>query len=120
MSDKEIEELRALVRADRRTRRGPFSSELRETLSAFLRSRWQRGESLRELAKQLGLSDHTVHFWRSRWGERKEDRTQLRRVEVVAERPLSQGDIMMHGPSGTRVEGLSLDEVATLWRKLGC
>lgn len=120
MSDKEIEELRTLVRSERRTRRGPFSVELRERLNAFLKRRWRAGESLRGLAMELGLSDHTVQFWRSRWGERKGASLGLRRVELIAERPLSRGDMVMHGPSGTRVEGLSADDVAALWRKLGC
>lgn len=118
MSDKEIEELRALIRSDRRARRGPFSGELREKLSEFLRSRWQRGESLRGLAKDLGLSDHTVQFWRSRWGERGGSRARLRRVELVAERPVLEARLTMHGPNGTRIEDLSFDDALELWRRL--
>jgi len=45
MIDKAIEELRALVRSDRRARKGPFSTELRERLNAVLKRRWQAGES---------------------------------------------------------------------------
>jgi hypothetical protein len=118
MSDKEIEELRALIRSDRRARRGPFSSELRERLSVFLRSRWQRGESLQKLAKELGLSDHTVQYWRSRWGERGEPRARLRRIEIVAERPIFEARLTMHGPKGTRIEDLSFDDALELWRRL--
>jgi hypothetical protein len=39
----------------------------------------------------------------------------LRRVELIAERPLSRSDWVMHGPAGTRVEGLSIDDVTSLW-----
>lgn len=117
MSDKEIEELRALVRSDRRTRKGPFSIETRQRLQAFLKRRWQAGESLASLGQQLGLSDHTLQYWRSHWGERPKRGMQLRRVEVIAERPLT-GKVTLHGPAGTRIENISLDEVTELWRKL--
>lgn len=118
MSDREIEGLRALVRADRRVRKGPFSPELRERLNDFLRRRWQAGESLGKLAKQLGLSNHTVQFWRSHWGERKKRGAELRRVEVISETPLPANPLTVHGPAGMRVEGLTADDVAELWRKL--
>ena len=120
MSHKEIDELRALVRQDRRMRKGPFSIELRRRLQAFIKQRWQAGESLQELSRQLGVSDHTVHYWRSHWGERAERGVQLRRVEVIAERPLTTRTVTVHGPAETRIEGLELDEVVALWRKLGC
>ena len=118
MIDKEIEELRALVRSDRRARRGPFSTELRERLNAVLKRRWQAGESLRKLAKDLGVSNHTVQFWRSHWGERQKRGAQLRRVEVVSETPLLTSLLTVHGPAGTRIEGLTSDELVELWRKL--
>ena len=118
MIDKEIEELRALVRSDRRARKGPFSPGLRQRLNVFLKRRWQAGESLKVLAAQLGLSDHTVQFWRSHWGERSERGVQLRRVEVIAARPIAEGRFTMHGPAGTRMDELTLDDAAELWRKL--
>jgi hypothetical protein len=118
MRDTEIEELRALVRQDRRASKGPFSPELRERLKDFLRRRWQAGESLRELGRQLGLSHHTVQFWRSHWGECKQRGAQLRRVEVISETPLVSNTLTVHGPAGIRIEGLTADDVAELWRKL--
>lgn len=120
MSDKEIEELRALVRRDRRTRQGPFHPELRQRLNAFLQERWRAGASLKVLAAELGINEYTVQYWRTHWGERHERGVQLRRVEVIAERPLPSRAVTVHGPARTRVEGLQLDELAELWSKLGC
>ena len=87
-------------------------------MNDVLRRRWQSGESLRKLAKQLGLSNHTVQFWRSHWGERKKRGAELRRVEVISEVPLPANHLTVHGPAGMRVDGLTTDEVADLWRKL--
>ena len=73
---------------------------------------------MKALATELGISEYTVQYWRSHWGERHQRGVQLRRVEVIAERPLSSRAVTVHGPAGTRIEGLQLDEVAELWRKL--
>ena len=119
MSDQEIEELKALVLSDRTARRGPFSREVRERVQRYLKRKWQSGNSLKLLSAELGLSDHTVQYWRARWGERDEAPTKLRRVEVVSEKAKKPAkSVTMHGPAGTRIEGLNLDDAAALWRKL--
>ena len=118
MSDQEIEELKALVLTDRKERRGPFSKQVRERVQGYLKKKWRSGVSLKRVGQELGLSDHTVQYWRARWSERGEEGAKLRRVEVVAESAPSARVVTVHGPAGTRVDGLSLDEVTTLWRKL--
>ena len=117
MSDKEIDKWRRLISDDRQTRKGPFDPELRVPLEAYLRRRWLAGTSTQQLSEELGINHHTVLFWRSRWGARSGSKTQLRRIEVVAERPLA-AKVTVHGPAGTRIENISLDEAAELWRKL--
>lgn len=118
MSKKDIEQLRALVLSERRAKRGPFSTTLRERLNTFLKARAREGESLKSVGEQLGLSNATVQYWKARWSERAERAPKLRRVTVVAEKSPSEKEVTMHGPAGTRVEDLTLDEVASLWRKL--
>src|SRR5690606_21460919 len=120
MSDQEIEELRALVVSSRKKRHGPFPREVSERLQSYLKKKWRSGASLAQLGAQLGLSDSTVSYWRSHWGERDKKGGQLRRVEVVAEKGKTARAVTVHGPCGTRLEGLSLGEVAELWRKLSC
>ena len=120
MSDEEIEELKALVLSDRKGRRGPFSRAVRERVQSYLKKKWQSGKSLKLLSTELGLSAHTVQYWRARWSERGEAPAKLRRVKVVSKKPnaRSKTSVTMHGPAGTRIEGLNLDEAAALWRKL--
>lgn len=118
MSDQEIEELKALVLSDRKARRGPFSREVRERVQGFLKSKWRSGAQLKQLGQELGLSAHTVQYWRSRWGEGVENKAKLRRVKVASEKPVVSEAVTMHGPAGTRIDGLSLDDAAALWRKL--
>jgi len=120
VSDQEIEELKALVVSDRRRRRGPFSKEVRQRVEAYLKEKWRSGMSLKRLGEEIGVSGHTVTFWRARWGERDEAQPKLRRVEVVSEKPRkpAKTSVTMHGPAGTRIEGLNLDDAAALWRKL--
>lgn len=118
MSDQEIDSLRALILSDRRKRRGPFSQDVRERVQGYLKKKWRSGVSLKHLGEQLGLNDHTVQFWRSHWGERDESEAKLRRVQVVSEKVETGSEVTMHGPAGTRIDGLTLDAVATLWRKL--
>lgn len=118
MSNKEIEQLRAMVLSERSERKGPFSKALRERLNAFLNERYRAGESLKKVGDQLGLSKATVQYWRARWGERVEKKAKLRRVKVVTEKPATTKVVTLHGPAGTRVDGLNLDEVAAVWRKL--
>ena len=118
MSKKEVEELRSLVLSERRGERGPFSSGLRARLHAFLKAKLREGESLKEVGAELGLSKATVHYWRSRWSEEAQGAAKLRRVKVVSEKPVSGRRVTLHGPAGTRIEDLDLDDVAALWRKL--
>ena len=122
MSDQEIEELRALILSEREGKKGPFPKALRERLNGFLKSKWQQGVPLKRVGQELGLSAHTVDYWRARWGERKRVSSKLRRVEVVSEKPKkpkrAESSVTMHGPAGTRINGLSLDEAAALWSKL--
>ena len=54
MSKQEVHELRKIVRAKRGP--GAFPREARERLVAFLRARWEEGESVPRWADELGLS----------------------------------------------------------------
>ncbi len=118
MSNKDIEQLRALILSERRENKGPFSKGLRERLNNFLKARFQEGEPLKRVGAQLGLSHATVQYWKARWGEQNKPGAKLRRVEVVSEEAVASRTVTLQGPAGTRIDGLSLDEVAALWRKL--
>lgn len=114
MSHQEVQELKKIIRAKQGA--GPFAPEVRQRLQAFLRARWEEGDSLQSWADELGLSRATAGYWRSKWGPRSSRETALRVVEVIDERPIDT--VTVHGPSGTRVDGLTLEEVAELWRRM--
>jgi transposase-like protein len=122
---KQVEERRA-----RGTRR-QFDESFRAEVVAYVRARLAEGGTQEEAAKEIGLSAWTL----SRWG-RGEQSGPVRRgrpprqrlqgssagfhpVEVKSE-ARSQGTLVMHGPGGVRVEGLSVQQVAQLLKELGC
>ncbi len=116
MRDQEREALKAAIVANRRTRRGPFSSELRERLIAHVDQARARGDSVETISHALGLCSKTVYGWLS-----KARPGRLRQIQVVSERPAqAHGALSMRGPAGTSVEGLSVDDVVVIWRRLGC
>ena len=116
MRDQEREALKTAIVADRRTRRGPFSRETRERLIAHIVQARARGDSIEKLSHELGLCSKTVYGWLS-----KAKPSRLRKVQVVSESTATAaGMLSMRGPSGTSVDGLSVDEVVAIWRKLGC
>lgn len=118
MSDRELRSLRAAIEEKQRNKkRGRFSQDVKRRLVAFVAGRRRAGESVGSIARRLGLSEQTVWSWRDAW--EKKDAVVLRQVEVVSETPLpARRMVTLHGPAGTRIEGVSLDEVAELWRKL--
>jgi hypothetical protein len=118
MSDQEIEELKALVISDRKSKSGPFSHEVRERVQGFLKEKRQSGERLKHIGQQLGLRHHTVQYGRSRWIERDEKTPNLRRVAVASEKATESKTLTMYGPAGARIDGLNLEEAAAHWRKL--
>lgn len=107
--------LKALVAADRRDRRGAFDVVLRERLIAYTERRRLEGATTREVAEELGMSVATVSYWRSRRAE-----PALQRVQIVSEHPAAAEEprFRLLGPCGTMLENVTLGEVAELWRKL--
>lgn len=115
MANDTSKELRALVRRDRDERVGPFDPDLRERLIAYAKRRWSEGATMQDVADELGVSGHTVSYWRAQ----RREVPALRRVQVISERPVDgERRVTVRGPAGTSIDDLSLDEVAALWRRL--
>jgi len=116
MRDQKLEVLKTAIVANRSTRRGPFSRDLRQQLIAHVDQARARGDSVEKISAELGLCSKTVYGWLS-----KAKPNQLRQVQVVSEQPMPlRGTLSMRGPAGTSVDGLSVDHVVAIWRKLGC
>lgn len=82
------------------------------------------GESIEGVARDLGISAMSVKRWLDRVGSRCSGAAELRRVEIVPDRReagmvLAAAPLVVHGPSGLRIEGLTLPGLVQLLRALG-
>jgi hypothetical protein len=73
------------------------------------------------IAEALGLDEGALY--RLRWRERSKDSTQRRHstrglVAVRVAPKAASETFVVHGPLGMRVEGLTLDDLAALLRRL--
>jgi len=112
MTEDAKDELKALVLRAREEKQGRFPETLRQRLMRYAIGRWKTGASTRTVSAEIGVSGHTLSYWKTQaMGPAK---TKMRPVKVIEER---SGHVVA-GPCGTRIENLSLDEVAELFRKL--
>ena len=95
-----------------------FSAELREVVAGVARERRKAGVGWKAISSELGLAAKTLERWCG--GTSSPRRTaKMRRVTIVSETSkVSQARCMVTGPAGIRVEGLGLDDVVELWRRL--
>ncbi|MFO0646316.1 MAG: helix-turn-helix domain-containing protein [Polyangiales bacterium] len=79
-------------------------------------SRREQGATYEQIAETLGVPPSTLHRWSREFGRETSDAATapFRRVELVAAVPT----MTLHGPCGLRVEGLDLDTLVALWRRL--
>jgi hypothetical protein len=128
----QAEELKAQVEARRaRGTRKQFDESFRAEMVAYVRARQAEGGTQEEAAREVGLSAWTL----SRWGRQgqagavRRGRPPRQRLEgsnaafhpvEVKSEARSQAALVVHGPGGVRVEGLSVQQVAQLLKELGC
>ena len=100
-----------------------FSREARASAVEYATQRIAAGASAEEVWLELGLRDWTLQRWLQQ-ARRKPIETKPKgfaRLEVRAKATTSLGSpLVVHGPSGVRVEGLQVAEVAELFRRLSC
>lgn len=89
------------------------TSALKSRVSAYVQSRRRSGATLESLSSELGICAGSVVRW---MGSPKTARRRRRMVPVEVRAARSK--VVVHGAHGVRVEGLSLDELATLLRSL--
>ncbi len=100
-----------------------FDDAFRAEVVAYVRARQQEGGTQEEAGRELGLSAWTL----SRWSRQRKPTQQseasggdFHPVAVKREAQASAGALVVHGPGGMRVEGLTLKQVAGLLRELTC
>lgn len=110
------EELReALAKADRGGVGRPYPEELRRAAVKYRRLREHDGAGVAEVAAELGVSGVSLARWS---GKHERSDNGFRAIEVVAEPLRAATRVVVHGPRGVRVEGLSVAEVAELIARL--
>jgi transposase len=98
-----------------------FDDAFREEVVAYVRARQQEGGTQEEAARELGLSAWTMSRWsRQRRPARQSEArgADFHPVGVKREEESSAGALVVHGPGGVRVEGLTLKQVGVLLRGL--
>lgn len=123
--EKQAATLRAqLETADRSGAGKPFPERLRREVVQYASAGIDDGESLEGVARDLGISAMSIKRWLGRAGSHDDGVAELRRVEIIPERReaamvVAAAPFVVHGPSGLRIEGLTLPGLVQLLRALG-
>jgi hypothetical protein len=109
----------------RRFRRGAehreglrYAEDLRQLAVEYAMMASARGESRREIAGTLGLSEATLHRWQQRTTTVGSITQNALREVVLVEQGLPGGPVLVM-PSGARVEGLSVGDLVAVLEALG-
>lgn len=111
------EELRrALARAERSGAGRPYPEVLRRAAVEYGRQREREGASGSVVAAELGVGAPTL----SRWSRQVDGATSsFRAIELVTERREERTTaLVVHGPRGLRIEGLTVLDVVTILERL--
>jgi hypothetical protein len=103
----------AVEQIDGQGKRRCYGRELRDRIVAYTVERRRAGAELDTIGAELNVPWRTLARWCV--AARKHTRS-FRRVDVVAETPAL---VTVHGPHGIRIEGLGMDAIADLIRRLG-
>ena len=91
-------------------RRAPEA--LRREAAAFAKAEHAAGRSYKSIAAGLGMKPETLMRWcRASSGPK---------FAPVVVKPATQEGLTRHGPAGTRIDQLSLQQAAELLRALSC
>lgn len=113
MSSHSLRQQAARLRAGRPRRSARYPDEFRHQVVQHTRSGQAQGRPLKEIAREVGLPWQTVHRW-------LDQAPRLRRVRLAAgpERS-SAARLTLVTSQGLRVEGLTVEDLAALLRRLG-
>lgn len=92
-------------------------AELQQAAVAFAERRSSAGVSWKVIGAELGMSHHTLIYWRDR--HRPSSGSRLARVEVVDDKQCSLVEnFVVHTAAGLRIEQMSVQQVAELIARL--
>jgi len=104
---------RAVERLEARGRGIRYPVELKTRLISETQRRRETGATLEAIGEELGISWRTLARWCT---EARTSAPGFRSVEVVV---APRSTPVVHGPHGLRIEGLDLDGIVELVRRLG-
>ena len=114
---KELREALAQARQQEPSRRYP--EPLRRAAAEYRQERAREGVGLHRAAKELGVSIMALLKWSRKLTG---DTAKFHAIEIVPEPRRNDGktskSVVVHGPRGLRVEGLSVAEIAELMTRL--
>lgn len=115
-NEQRVERLRGALATAERTGAGrPYPEVLRAAALEYRQEREREGAALREVAAELGVSAVSLERWS---GRRREREASFRPIEVVGEPVRRTSAVVVYGPRGLRIEGLTVSEIAELFARL--
>jgi transposase len=120
MADQIPQDLRRALTARERGQGRKLPSAVRAQAAAWADHRRAAGASLSEVAEELGVVSETVRRWTGKLAQETAE-TALVPVEIVSDEPTHNArsrSLTVIAPGGYRVEGLTVEEAATLLRVL--
>ena len=105
----------ARLKQDRRPTAVRYPEVLRRRITAIARRRRGRGAGLATIAREMGLAEWTLNLWL-----RKTSAPVLRAVEIMPAPPPASAVTtpVLITPQGVRIEGATVEALATLLRAL--
>ncbi len=126
MSELTAADIVAMLETDTKAE-GPqqFTAAARLAAAEYARGRMKGGARLEEAAAELKLKKWTLQKWLQRHGRgelegQRAKGSRFVRVRVKPKESESPSRLVVHGAHGVRVEGLTLENIATLLERLGC
>jgi hypothetical protein len=110
-----------LARLGERGRGKRYPKALQERAVSYYCARRAQGAAQREIGDELGMPWQTLQRWATAGDAPLVPATSagFQPVEVIdAPTPAQRGPIVVRGPAGLRIEGLDLDTLAELLRRL--
>jgi hypothetical protein len=127
MTETRVEDVIAALRVGTKSPGHPqFTDEARRLATDYARERKASGVKMEVVAAELKMNKWTLQRWLQRQGRGEFAATKagFSRVKVrgrMGAAPVAPSRVLVvHGAHGVRVEGLTLENIATLLERLGC
>lgn len=102
-----------------------YPKSLRARALAYTRARQTEGASLHKIAAEISLAPHTLRNWLSlplsTIAPKPAESAPFQRVQLLPSHPQQPAlTLRIHGPCGLVIDGLDLNTLADLLRRLSC